>query len=322
MKKQAAILCDEPAHLPVVYGEKTLAAIRELVELRAGVLNSKSLEQNDLSEIEVLFSTWGMPRLAEAQLERLPKLKVLFYAAGATEGFVRPLLRHGILCSSAWQANAIPVAEFTFAQILLGLKGVQRLSRRLGQERIWARDHLVGPGAYGARVGLIGDGAIARRVCGLLGNCDVEVVMMPSDPASRSISLEELFRTCQVVSNHLPNRADNAGTVTRKLLETMPYGGVFINTGRARQVDQEGLIQALRSRLDLTAILDVFPQEPLPRDSELFELPNVFLTPHVAGSLNDECRRMGEYMLDELRRYLRGEPLRYRVIEELLMPEE
>ncbi len=322
MKKLAAILCDQPWRLSQVYGEDTLRAIGELVELRPEVVSSVTLSNVDLSETEILFSTWGMPCLTDEQLNRLPRLKVLFYAAGATESFVRPLLHRGIQCSSAWQANAIPVAEFTFAQILLGLKRVHQLSRRLGQERVWPHEQMVGPGAYGARVGLIGDGAIAQRVQKLLGNCAVGVTVVPSDPAHRSISLEELFRTCQVVSNHLPNRADNAGTITQELLESMPAGGVFINTGRARQVDHAGLVAALRRRPDLTAVLDVFPQEPLPHDSELFQLPNAFLTPHVAGSLHDECRRMGEYMLAELRRYLAGEPLQYLIREELLIPEE
>ena len=316
-KPKAAFLCSNPNAIASVYGKERMARIAELTDLLPEVVTD--IDQQDLSEIELVFSTWGMLCLTEEQLKRLPNLKVVFYAAGATEYFVRPFLRCGIACSSAWQANAVPVAEFTFAQIILGLKGAQRLCRRLHGPEQFQRD-LAGPGVYGATVGLLGDGAVAHHLERMLGICHLTVQMLPTLPEKRTIPLAQFFATSQVVSNHLPNREDNIGVVTQALLESMPRNGVFINTGRGRQIDEPGLIAALKNRPDLTAILDVTHPEPPNADSELYTLPNVFLTPHLAGSTNDECHRMADYMLEELERYLAGQPLQYPVLEEYLIP--
>ena len=318
LKPKAAFLCSDHAKVLSVYGKGRLERIAELTDLLPGIVTD--VGQRDLSDVELVFSTWGMLALTEEQLARhLPKLKVVFYAAGATEGFVRPFLHRGIACSSAWQANAIPVAEFAFAQILLGLKGAQRLCRRLHSPAQFNQD-FAGPGVYGATVGLLGDGAVAHHLEKMLGICHLSVQMLPTFPEKRSMSLEQFFASSQVVSNHLPNREDNIGVVTQSLLESMPRNGVFINTGRGRQIDEPGMIAALKNRPDLTAILDVtYPEPPLP-DSDLYSLPNVFLTPHLAGSNHDECHRMADYMLEELERHLAGQPLKYPVLEEYLIP--
>ncbi|MBR0459846.1 MAG: hydroxyacid dehydrogenase [Victivallales bacterium] len=321
-KRKAAILCNNLVKLPLVYSPETMVQIRELVDLREEVVTDANIADTDLSDVEMVFSTWGMLKLTEEQIRaKLPNLKIIFYGAGATEGFVRPFLHCGVECSSAWQANAIPVAEFTMAQILLGLKGYHQITRKLHEQgrAAWSNPEK-GPGAFGARVGLIGDGAIARRVQNMLAACRVEVILVPTIPEQRTVSLEEVFRTCQVVSNHLPNRDDNVNTITQALLESMPHLGVFLNTGRGRQLDHDGLVAALRNRPDLTSILDVTFPEPLPEGHPLYSLPKSFLTSHIAGSLNDECKRMGEYMLDELKRYLANQPMQYLIIESLLIP--
>jgi phosphoglycerate dehydrogenase-like enzyme len=96
----------------------------------------------------------------------------------------------------------------------------------------------------------------------------------------------------------------------------MKLNATFINTARGAVVRENELIDVLRERSDLTALLDVtYPEPPVP-DSPLFTLPNVMLTPHIAGSVGPECLRMGELMYDELCRYLNGEPMRYKVRRE------
>ena len=93
----------------------------------------------------------------------------------------------------------------------------------------------------------------------------------------------------------------------------------FINTGRGRQVDEEGMIQVLKKRPDLTALLDVLTQEPPQADSELRTLPNVRLSSHIAGSLNDELKRMSEFVIEDFRRFAQGEPMLYEIREEMLL---
>ena len=99
----------------------------------------------------------------------------------------------------------------------------------------------------------------------------------------------------------------------------MREGAVFINTGRGAQVNEAELIEVLEKRPDLTALLDVMHPEPPEDGSKLYTLPNVRLSTHIAGSINDEVHRMADYMIEELRRYLAGEPLVYEVSESMLL---
>ena len=91
-----------------------------------------------------------------------------------------------------------------------------------------------------------------------------------------------------------------------------PYAG-FINTARGAVVRENELVEVLGRRPDLVAVLDVTEPEPPVADSKLYTLPNVIITPHIAGAIGNECRRMGRYMVDELRRYLNGEPLKWEI---------
>lgn len=95
----------------------------------------------------------------------------------------------------------------------------------------------------------------------------------------------------------------------------MKPDATFLNTARGAVVDEEGMIEVLQNRPDLMAVLDVTYPEPPKPGSPLYTLPNVVLTPHIAGSLNQECRRMGRYAVEECRRYLRGEKLHWQVTE-------
>ena len=94
-----------------------------------------------------------------------------------------------------------------------------------------------------------------------------------------------------------------------------PYS-TFINTSRGAVIRENEMIDVLRQRPDLWAVLDVTYPEPPPPDSALYTLPNVLLTPHIAGSVGEECRRQGRTMIEELQRHLAGEPLKWTVTKE------
>ena len=289
-----------------VYSEEQKKKIAEMTDLMETVITPDNFNDLDLSEVEVFFSTWGMMCFSDEQLARLPKLKAVFYAAGATDSFARPLFKHNIKLSSAWRANAIPVAEFTVAQIILSMKNYF--------SNTW-ENRFAGPGCYGETVALIGAGAISQKVQELLKNFNLNVIVVPSRPERRTISLEEVFKTAYVVSNHLPNRDDNKNVITKEMFESMRHGATFINTGRGAQVDEAGMIEVLKKRPDLTALLDVLVQEPPAEDSELYKLPNVRLSSHIAGSLNDEFHRMADYAIDDFVRFANGEELLNEVTE-------
>ena len=317
-KYKAAFLTTSASGISYVFSPEQLQEIAEITELRPGIAGMEEVENGSLKDVEVLFSTWGMPQLDEAHLALMPNLKAVFYAAGATDKFARPCFARNIKVFSAWQANSIPVAEFCLAQILLGLKGYFRTSRTFHSPEGMDRS-LAGPGIYGATVVLIGNGAISNTLQELLANFNVKVIVVPSRESKRTISLEEAFAQAQVVSNHLPDRDDNIGVLNGALFRSMRPGAVFINTGRGRQVNEQELIEVLEERQDLTALLDVTYPEPPVAGSRLYTLPNVQLSPHIAGSLNDEVRRMSRYMIDEYRRFASGEPCLYEVQESMLL---
>ena len=98
---------------------------------------------------------------------------------------------------------------------------------------------------------------------------------------------------------------------------SMKRNATFINTARGCIVREAEMVEVLRCRQDLTAVLDVCDPEPCALDSSLLTLPNVVLTPHISGSHGPECQRLGRYMVDEFRRYLAGEPLRWQITREL-----
>lgn len=276
-----------------------------------------------------LFATWGMPPLDEGEIRRfLPELRAVFYAAGSVQYFARPFFDCGVRIFSAWQANAVPVAEYTTAQIILANKGFFRAARLYGKGDFSAAKAVKYSisGNYDGKVGIIGAGMIGKKVIGLLKNYALSPMVfdpfLPDETAEAlgavKVPLETLFSECGVVSNHLANNPQTVNMLTYELFARMPQNGVFLNTGRGAQVSETGLARALAERADLSAVLDVTIDEPLPAGHPFFRLPNLFLTPHIAGSLGRECRRMGEYMLHAYRCYRRGEPVPYEVTPDML----
>ena len=311
MKKMKAVfVCAKKETVDYVYSEAQQKQIAEVTDLMPEIVNAGNFDSVDLKDVEVIFSTWGMMCFTDEQLDRMPNLKAVFYGAGATDYFARPLLARGIKVISAWKANAIPVAEFVLAQIILSMKNYFSNN--------W-NNKFAGPGCYGETVALIGAGAISSKLQEMLKVLNLNVLVIPSRPERRTISLEEAFRTAYVVSNHLPNREDNQKVLTKELFASMRQGATFINTGRGAQVDEAGLIEVLKARPDLTALLDVTFPEPPEAGSELYTLPNVRLTSHIAGSLNDEVHRMADYVIGDYLHFAAGEPLEHEVTEEMLM---
>ena len=134
----------------------------------------------------------------------------------------------------------------------------------------------------------------------------------------KKTSLENLFKECNVVSNHLANNEQTKGMLNGELFSKMPMYSTFLNTGRGAQVVENDLIQVLKSRKDIVAVLDVTEPEPPVDNSELYSLDNCILTPHIAGSAGNEVHRMAEYMLNDFESYINGRLLKYEVTVNML----
>jgi len=277
-----------------------------------------------LREVEVILSGWGAPLMDEAFLAHAPCLRAIFYGAGSIRGFATDALwQRNILITSAQAMNAIPVAEYTLATILFSLKHGWRLAAQTRLEHHFpGRDGV--PGVYRATIGIISLGMVGRMVREFLRPFNLRVIVYdpyisPEEAAALSISLcslETLFRESQVITVHTPLLPETAGMIRGTHVASMPYAATFINTARGGLVRHEEFIAVLEQRSDLHAVLDVTAPEPPPIDSPLYTLPNVTLTPHIAGSLGSERRRLGEAMVGELERFIAGETLHYAITRE------
>jgi phosphoglycerate dehydrogenase-like enzyme len=310
----------------LIYGPDEQRHIAERVELVAPPQTAETIAGNRrlLADVETIFSGWGMAALDAEFLRDAPRLKVVFYGAGSVRGFVtEESWRRGIVVSSAWGANAVPVAEYTLAAILFCLKHAFAYAAAVRREGHYPARWPV-PGAYRSTVGLVSLGMIGRLVRERLRSHDLRVVaydplVAPGEAARLGVELlplDRLFREADVVSLHTPWLKETETLIRGKHLAALKPGAAFINTARGAVVNQDEMIAVLQRRPDLSAVLDVTWPEPPPAGSPLYTLPNVFLTPHIAGSMDAECRRMGRYMVEELDRYLAGQPLQWLVTRE------
>lgn len=317
MKPSAIFLLDEE-NWHTVYGPEERARLSSLLRQPLRFFTKETIHKagDALFEADIIFSGWGMPVCDREFLDAAPNLKAIFYAAGSVNPFATEALwEREIIVSTANPALAITVAEFVLAQILLSQKRTWQLMREARESRICRRR--IGPGNYFSTIGLISLGTIARHLLKFLRHFSFKVVaydpFVSDEDALRlgveKVSLDELFQISDVVSLHTPLLPETVGMIKEHHFELMKHGTTFINTARGAIVDEAGMIAALRVRNDLCAVLDVTESEPPAQSSALYELPNVFLTPHIAGALGAECRRLGTMAVDEFERYLNGEPL-------------
>ena len=323
------MLSDSQSDVDRVYAEGRWEALCANVALYPHVVGIENFDRHaeSLRDVEVAFSTWGMPELVDAHLDRMPSLRALFYAAGSVQSFARPFLARDIAVVSAWAANAVPVAEFALGQVLLACKGYFRNERACRDAELrHAGTAFKGAGVFGETVGLIGVGMIGRALCRLLKPFNLKVIghdpyLEPAVAEALGIEwvdLPDVFSRAYVVSNHLPNIPSTRGLLDGSLFARMRSDATFINTGRGAQVVERDLIAVLAVRPDLTALLDVTWPEPPEKESPLYALPNVSLSAHIAGSINDEVVRMADYVLEEYGRWDRGEDLLYAVSPDML----
>jgi phosphoglycerate dehydrogenase-like enzyme len=309
-----------------IYGPNQRQSIEQHVEIVGPPQTRTTIFANlgMLAEVEVIFSGWGAPVFDDEFLDAAPKLRAIFYGSGTVGYCMTPAVwSRGVVVTSANAANAIPVAEYILANILLSLKRTRRLSDQVCRERAFVSGDEV-PGCYGTTIGLISLGDTARALLKMLRMFDVFIIAY--DPFVREeeahqlgverVGLEELFLRSDVISLNTPLLDETTGMITGRHLETMKPEATFINIARGEIVRENELIEVALRRPDLEFVLDVTAPEPPDKDSPLYVLPNVVLTPHIAGSQGRECERLGQYMVEELQRFVRGEPLKWLVTPE------
>lgn len=254
-------------------------------------------------EPDVAFAVpaWGsLPSLAE-----LPNLEVVQVLTAGVDWIVDHVPAGVTLCS-ARGARDVPMAEWVVAALLADAKGLAPFARASRWEREPMRD------LADRRVVILGHGSIGRATERLLApfGCEVVGVARRARDGVHAIDgLDALLPTADALVNLLPLSAATRGLVSAALLARLPDGAVYVNAGRGTTTDTDALVAELRTGR-LRAVLDVVDPEPLPEGHPLWSLPNVLITPHLAGDTRLGDRQAWALVGDQLRRYAAGEPLR------------
>ena len=263
----------------------------------------------------------GAPFLGAQQLQRMPQLEAIVHLGGTARWFLgdSPVLGR-IAASNAGHVNSIPVAQFALALILLSGKNAIQIAAgyRAEQAEIDRGSLVLSGGNHGRTVGIVGASRVGRLLIEMLrAHSFTTLVHDPYlDDAEadalgvQAVALDELLAGSDVVSLHVPSLPSTRGMIGSRELGLIRDGGTLINTARGAIVDQPALLRELRTGR-LTAYLDTTDPEILPNGHELYELPNTFLTPHIAGSTGNELRRLGATALSEVRRFVAGMPFEH-----------
>ncbi len=221
--------------------------------------------------------------------------------------------RRDVAVCPATGANDVAVAEYAISAALMLLRGVWLSSDRMIAGD-WPRTELMGREAAGKQLGLIGFGSIARQVA--MRATALGMTTAAFDPyvgadesawaGTQQLPLDELAATCDVISVHVPLTPETHHLVNADLIGRIKPGAILINTARGGVVDESALIDALRSGRLGGAALDVFESEPLTSDAgaALADVPNLILTPHIAGITHEANGRVSRVTAENVRRHL------------------
>ncbi|WP_294567768.1 2-hydroxyacid dehydrogenase [uncultured Arthrobacter sp.] len=263
-----------------------------------------------------------MAPLTETVLSQCPDLLLFSIGRGGpVNANVEAATRHGVAVTYAPGRNSTATAEHTVAMMLAAARRIPAThSDLLGGQ--WRGDYYmydsVGPELDGSTVGLVGYGAIGRKVARILTGFGARVLV--HDPyvtqevlgdSARLVGLPELLGSSRIVSLHARVTAETTGMIGAEEIAAMPRGSILVNCARGALLDYEAALDGLESGRLFGAAFDVFPEEPIPSDSRLLTTPGVVMTPHLAGSSRETAHNAASIIAGEIGRHLRGEPLKY-----------
>ncbi len=301
------------------------ASLRQIAEVREPA--GESLDAAEVASLiegaSVALTGWGTPSLVDLLRDGDQTVGLIAHTAGTIRHLVpEERLGDGLRVSHAAGVIAGSVAELVVGQAITLLRQVRQFDEGLRRGEGWHDllgrypGHLLGS----QTVGVVGSGYVGQRVIQLLLAFGCRVVV--ADPyltderaaelGVERVELDELFRQSQVVTLHAPVLPSTIGMVGAAQLALLRDGAVFMNIARAAIVDDDALVAELRTGR-FRAVLDVFPEEPIPSDSPYLTMDNVVVTPHIGGRTEETNLLQGQAMVEEIGRYLQGQPLQYEV---------
>jgi phosphoglycerate dehydrogenase-like enzyme len=280
-----------------------------------------------LAECDIAY-TWI---LNKTELDRAPKLRWLHTSAVAVETLcLQELFARGVVVSNTRGVQAVPIAEHVMAVVLAFAKQLPAVLENQRRAH-WAQNEFIGlhlPWLLrGRTLGLIGVGTIGAEIAARAEAFGMRVVAVRRRTEHNAIrnvddtfgpeQLSDMLAQCHVLVVAAPLTPYTSGMLGAREFQQLPRGALVVNVGRAKIIDTDALMAALRSGHLGGASLDVFPQEPLPSDHPLWSCPNVILSPHTSGFREGHWAEVVELFAENLERFERGEALRFRVEPEL-----
>ena len=279
-------------------------------------LNEEELS-NFILDVDGCITSWGSPKFTEAVLKNAEKLKIIGHAAGSVKPYVtEEVFKRRIVVVNAASTIAKSVAEFTLAMILNCLRGIPKYIEAM-RAKDWDYKNRRGIETLDLRgkvVGIVGFGKVARELVQLLKPFEVSILVY--DPFveleqlaaynARKVSLNELLSVSDIVTLHAASTPETYHMIGEKELRLMKSSAYIINTA-GPLIDENALVKALKERWIAGAALDRFDEEPLQKSSVLYELNNVFLTPHVAGPSDERRKMLFGTIVEDFRRFFSGE---------------
>jgi D-3-phosphoglycerate dehydrogenase / 2-oxoglutarate reductase len=269
----------------------------EVMENRKG----RPLTYDELKDMvrEVSGAVVGVDTWNEEVFKCAPKLKVLSrFGVGVDNIDLNAAKEYGIAVTNAKGQNSNSVAELTVGLILSSMRNVPAFNDSVRQGR-W--DRFMGRDLVGKTVGLLGFGDIAQRVAKKLCGFDVNVCAFDKYPNMKKAEelnvsmaeMDEVLACADVVSLHLPVMKETHHIMNQESFGKMKNGSYFINTARGVLVDENALYQVLKNGKLTAAAIDVFEEEPVKSTNRLFELNNLFVTPHTAAETYETYHTVG-----------------------------
>lgn len=315
-----------------IFEREAMARLREQVEVVAyETSGAPSPDQARLllAEASACVTSWGSPRFTPQLLDAAPNLRLIVHAAGSVKPIVtEAVYERGIPITSGAQAIGVGVAETALGFIIMSMKNVFEISK-VTREKGWNADSAARARVkemISTTVGVVGAGHVGRCLLKLLSNFSVRVLLydptLTSEQAqalgAQLVDLDTLVQESDVVSLHAPSIPATRHMINADRLKMMKDGATLVNTARGTLVDEQALVAEL-STGRIRACLDVTDPEPPAPDNPLLTLPNVVMTPHIAGVVTTGLVRLGRYALEEIERFIKGEPALNPVRQEQLV---
>ena len=321
------ISIQQPVKQWQIPGEGVLALRSRFPQIHFIHATSDAQRAEALNDCDAAY-TWI---LSSAELAQAPKLRWVHTSAVAVETLcLADLFARGIAVSNTRGVQAVPIAEHVMAVVLALSKQLPFVIENQQQAR-WAQNEFIGARLpwllKGRTLGLVGVGTIGAEIARRADAFGMRVIALRRRPAYGVIGhvervygraeLDDFLGQCYVLVIAAPLTPETHSLMGAAQFAQLPKGAVVVNVGRAKIIDTAALIASLESGHLGGASLDVFPQEPLPADHPLWTTPNVILTPHTSGFRQGHWDEVVQLFGDNLERFLKGEPLKFRVEPDL-----